>query len=57
MRWVDSVQKMIAMGVGAIVECGPGKVLTGLSKRITPQTPSAAVFDPASLRDAKGMLA
>ena len=56
-RWVDSVQKMIAMGVGAIVECGPGKVLTGLSKRITPQTPSAAVFDPASLRDAKGMLA
>ena len=56
-RWVDSVHKMIAMGATAIVECGPGKVLAGLAKRIAPQTPSAALFDPASLRDAKGMLA
>ena len=56
-RWVDSVHKMIALGATAIVECGPGKVLAGLAKRIAPQTPSAALFDPASLRDAKGMLA
>ena len=56
-RWVDGIHKMIAMGALAIVECGPGKVLAGLAKRIAPQMPSAAVFDPASLREAKEMLA
>ncbi len=56
-RWVDSVKKMIAIGASAVVECGPGKVLAGLVKRIAPQTPAASIFDPASLRDAKAMLA
>ena len=55
-RWVDSVHRMIALGAIAIVECGPGKVLAGLVKRIAPETPSAALFDPASLRDAKALL-
>ncbi|MEO7151492.1 MAG: ACP S-malonyltransferase [Burkholderiaceae bacterium] len=56
-RWVDGVHRMLQMGATVIVECGPGKVLTGLSKRIAPQTASGAVFDPASLRDVQGMLA
>ena len=56
-RWVESVQKMVAMGITTVVECGPGKVLTGLVKRIAPETASAALFDPASLRDIKAMLA
>ena len=33
-QWVASIQKMVAAGVGEIVECGPGKVLAGLIKRI-----------------------
>lgn len=50
-RWVETVQKMAADGVTRIVECGPGKVLTGLNKRITDKAETKAAFDPASLRD------
>ncbi len=56
-RWVDGVQRMLDLGASALVECGPGKVLAGLSRRIAPQVASGAVFDPASLRDTLGMLA
>ena len=56
-RWVETVAKMVEMGVAGVVECGPGKVLTGLVKRIDPQLRAAPLFDPASLRDAKGILA
>jgi [acyl-carrier-protein] S-malonyltransferase len=51
-RWVETVQKMASDGVTRIVECGPGKVLAGLNKRITKTVETKAVFDPASLRDA-----
>jgi [acyl-carrier-protein] S-malonyltransferase len=51
-RWVETIQKIAADGVTRIVECGPGKVLTGLNKRITNQAETKAAFDPVSLRDA-----
>jgi len=48
-QWVLSVQNMGGQGVTRIVEAGPGKVLSGLCKRIDKSIASAAVFDPASL--------
>ena len=48
-RWVETIQKMIALGVGTVVECGPGKVLAGLNKRITRDARSLAVSDSDSL--------
>ena len=48
-RWVESVQAMAAQGITHVVECGPGKVLAGLTKRIDGNLVGASVFDPASL--------
>lgn len=56
-RWVEVVQALRGRGIVRIVECGPGKVLAGMVKRIDPEAVSAAVFDPASLAEAKGQLA
>ena len=56
-RWVECVQAIKALGVTTIVECGPGKVLAGLCKRIDPELTGLALFDPASLADMKGRLA
>jgi [acyl-carrier-protein] S-malonyltransferase len=56
-RWVEVVQALRQRGIGRIVECGPGKVLAGMVKRIDAEAVSAAVFDPASLAEAKGLLA
>lgn len=56
-RWVDCVKAIAGHGVAAIVECGPGKVLAGMSKRIVPDLASAAMYDPASLAEVKGLLA
>ncbi|WP_025600405.1 ACP S-malonyltransferase [Burkholderia sp. WSM2230] len=50
-RWVESVQAMAARGVTHVVECGPGKVLAGLTKRIDGNLAGASVFDPASLEE------
>ena len=49
-RWVDTIRTMVDAGVDLLVECGPGKVLTNLNKRIAKDTPALAVFDPESLR-------
>jgi [acyl-carrier-protein] S-malonyltransferase len=56
-RWVECVQAMKDQGVTTLVECGPGKVLTGLAKRIDPSLNAIAIFDPATLAEAKGQLA
>ncbi|MBW0449363.1 ACP S-malonyltransferase [bacterium M00.F.Ca.ET.228.01.1.1] len=50
-RWVESVQAMAAQGVTHVGECGPGKVLAGLTKRIDGNLTGASVFDPASLEE------
>jgi len=56
-RWVEVVLALKAQGATHIVECGPGKVLAGMVKRIDAELQSAAIFDPASLQDTKGLLA
>jgi [acyl-carrier-protein] S-malonyltransferase len=56
-RWVECVRAIQARGITTIVECGPGKVLAGLVKRIDGTLSSAAVYDPATLAEARGMLA
>jgi len=48
-QWVKLVERMVAQGITRIVEAGPGKVLTGLNKRIDRNIISAAVLDPDSL--------
>ncbi|NYH13301.1 ACP S-malonyltransferase [Paraburkholderia bryophila] len=50
-RWVESVQAIAAQGVTHVIECGPGKVLAGLTKRIDGNLIAASVFDPASLEE------
>ena len=56
-RWVECVQAIKARGVSLLVECGPGKVLAGLTKRIDPELTGLALYDPASLKDVQGQLA
>lgn len=48
-RWVETVQKIAAEGVAHVVECGPGKVLAGLTKRINDTLISDMIVDQASL--------
>lgn len=55
-RWVECVQALGARGLSTLVECGPGKVLAGLTKRIAPEMRGLALFDPASLAEAKAAL-
>ena len=55
-RWVEVVQALGARGVGHLFECGPGKVLAGLVKRIDGNLASGTLLDPASLAELKGAL-
>jgi len=50
-RWQETIQAMAAQGVTQVVECGPGKVLAGLTKRINDQVTGVPVFDEASLSE------
>jgi [acyl-carrier-protein] S-malonyltransferase len=56
-RWVECVRAIRERGVDTIIECGPGKVLAGLAKRIDGSLNTASIHDPATLAEAKGMLA
>lgn len=51
-RWVESINKMSADGVATVIECGPGKVLTGLNKRINKEIQALPVFDAETLNAA-----
>jgi [acyl-carrier-protein] S-malonyltransferase len=48
-RWVECVQLMAKQGVTHVIECGPGKVLAGLTRRIDGNLAGASIVDPASL--------
>jgi [acyl-carrier-protein] S-malonyltransferase len=48
-RWVETVELLGRKGVKRIVECGPGKVLTGLAKRIVPDVECTALIDSTAL--------
>jgi [acyl-carrier-protein] S-malonyltransferase len=56
-RWVEVVAALKARGLAHIIECGPGKVLSGMVKRIDAELQSATVLDPASLQQTKELLA
>ena len=55
-RWVECVQAIKTRGLTTLVECGPGKVLAGMVKRIDAELTGAALLDPASLADVKTLL-
>ena len=48
-RWSDTIRKMSELGVTHVIECGPGRVLSGLTKRIAPALESLVVNDAATL--------
>ena len=56
-RWVESVQALKARGLMHVIECGPGKVLSGMVKRIDAELVTGCVLDPASLAEVKALLA
>jgi len=56
-RWVETIQAFAARGVTHVVECGPGRVLAGLNKRIARDLKSFALTDSADLESAKSALA
>jgi len=55
-RWAQIIARMAAEGVTHVVECGPGRVLGGLTKRIAPALESLSINDAASLRDSLARL-
>ncbi len=55
-RWVETIQLMAKQGIELIIECGPGKVLAGLNKRIESSIPTISVNTPESLQEALGLI-
>jgi len=53
-RWVETIQAFAAQGVTHVAECGPGKVLAGMTKRIDGRLESLALFDGASIEQGSG---
>ncbi len=51
-QWVDTIQQMLAGGASQLIECGPGKVLTGLAKRIDRSLPAICIESPESITKA-----
>ncbi len=56
-RWVEVVQALRGRGLRHLIECGPGKALAGMVKRIDAEAVTMTLFDPATLAEAKGLLA
>lgn len=56
-RWVEVIQAMKAQGITHIIECGPGKVLSGMVKRIDPELVALSMTDPESMQAALDALA
>ena len=56
-RWVECVQALKARGITHVIECGPGKVLAGLVRRIDAELTGAALYYPATLNEVKELLA
>lgn len=55
-RWVETVHALVGAGMGQVAECGPGKVLAGLNKRIEPAQLVSALTDGAALKAAAAIL-
>jgi [acyl-carrier-protein] S-malonyltransferase len=55
-RWTETVRTLARNGVTHVLECGPGKVLSGLARRIDPSLTAVALFDGSALSDAKQSL-
>ena len=55
-RWVECIRQIKNMGITIVIECGPGKVLTGMSKRIDAELNAAAFYDPDTLEATRGEL-
>ena len=55
-RWVEVVQALRARGLTQMIECGPGKVLAGMVKRIDAEAVGMALYDPATLAEARGLV-
>ncbi len=55
-RWVETITKMQAEGLEAVIECGPGKVLTAMTKRISPDMAANCLLDPLTLAEIKNNL-
>jgi [acyl-carrier-protein] S-malonyltransferase len=51
-RWVETVREFASRGVTHVAECGPGKVLAGLNRRIAPEMEAFAVVDSAAVQAA-----
>lgn len=51
-RWIESLEAIAARGASAVIECGPGKVLAGLTKRIVRDVQGVALVDEASVQEA-----
>lgn len=55
-RWVDTIRAIVSAGATHIVECGPGKVLAGLNKRIAPETQTFSFGDEPAFKEALAAL-
>ena len=55
-RWVECIYKIKAMGLHTVVECGPGKVLSGMTKRIDAELTGVPLYDPATLAEVKALV-
>ena len=56
-RWVETVQALRQRGLAHLIECGPGKALAGMVKRIDAEAVTMSLFDPQTLGQAQGLLA